>query len=54
MTTERVKLVYPESVNYCKYCGVQFIVYYVDEEQELYPQIVDICPYCGLMIEAEK
>ena len=53
MSTERVKLVYPEYVNYCR-CGVKFIVYYVDEENEMYPQVVDICPYCGGEIERQE
>ena len=51
MPIERVKLVYGEYTNYCKFCGVKFIVYYVDEDNEMYCQIVDICPYCGAKVE---
>jgi len=55
MSAERVKLIEIVAVNYCPVCGVEFVVYYVDEEKELYPQVVDICPYCGMFIgEKEK
>lgn len=47
MATKKVKLVYLEYINYCVKCGIQFVVYYVDEENEMYSQAVDICPYCG-------
>lgn len=53
MSAKRVKLIEVVHVNYCSACGVEFVVYYVDEDKELYPQIVDICPYCGNSLEKE-
>lgn len=54
MSAKRVKLIEIVHVNYCPACGVEFVVYYVDEDKELYPQVVTICPYCGMYIGEEE
>lgn len=50
---KEVKLKFPQVVNKCS-CGVNFVVFYVDGDNELFPQVVDICPYCGAYINDDS